>query len=173
MGSFRDSVQTDSGPRDGSELTLSGTLIGLDFLMGGTVASGFVIGGGFFAAGVPAPKNEIDGENVQRNSEVERAFSLVGPFLNWYPDPKGGLNLQLMVGGASLRDDDPDDADRGYEADGAAIALAGGYDFWVGDEWSVGVMARFTFAALTRNDSFAEEQHGVFVPAVLLLFTYH
>lgn len=173
FGSFGDTVETDSGPREGSELSLSGSLVGLDFLMGGTVADGLVIGGGFFVGGVPAPKNELDGENVQRNSDVERGFTMVGPFLGWYPDAKGGLNLQLLVGGATLRDADPDDDDQRYEADGAGIALGAGYDFWIGDEWSFGLMARFAFAGLTRNDSFAEERHSVFLPALLLGFTYH
>jgi hypothetical protein len=52
---------------------------------------------------------------------------------------------------------------------GGPIFGAGvGYDFWVADEWSIGVMGRFAYAPLKENDV----TYRTIDPAILATFTF-
>lgn len=110
----------------------------VQLILGGTLLPGLVVGGG--AIGDPG-------------------LGVFGPFVRYYPDPKEGLYAQLMVGPATATGDfDDEDDDQGV---GAGVSAGAGYDFWIGDEWSAGVLGRVTFISA-----------GI-VPAVLATITYH
>jgi len=55
------------------------------------------------------------------------------------------------------------------------MTLGGGYEWWVGEQWGIGVLGRLTYASLTwtSDSNTIETRHGVVVPAVLFTATYH
>jgi outer membrane autotransporter protein len=40
----------------------------------------------------------------------------------------------------------------GSDPTGLVVVLGAGYHFWIADEWSVGPLARFSYAPLSRDD---------------------
>ena len=173
FGVFRDSVETDSGVNVGSDMMLSGGLLAIDIMFGGTPADGLVIGGALAAGPIPEPKTEIDGDRVDLDNDVERAFSILGVLFQWYPDPKTGLHLQGILGLASVDESNHSDSDDDFQAGGGAIAVGGGYEWFVGTQWSLGLTARIAAASLVRNDDVAEETHSVIAPSLLFGATFH
>jgi hypothetical protein len=92
----------------------------------------------------------------------------IGAFADYYVDPHGGLHFQPFVGWGGL-DASSDGNSGGSDPTGLVLALGAGYDWWVADEWSIGVMGRIAYAPLSLNDvSFT-----TIAPAVLATFTYH
>lgn len=154
-----------------------------ELAFGGTIASGFVLGGGIYTAELVSstfrvtkdsagvPPLELDPER--------RNFTLVGPFFDWYFHEHRGLHLQMALGFASLsavrigsvpwEEDDP------YHADGGGIMLGLGYEWWVGEEWSIGALARMTAAYLVgKDDSGVHWYHGLGMgPSPMFTLTYH
>jgi hypothetical protein len=49
------------------------------------------------------------------------------------------------------------------------VAVAGGYDVFVSDDWSIGGMARVAYAPLKLNDV----GWSTWAPSLLATFTYH
>jgi len=107
---------------------------------------------------------------------VDDALTLgvIGPFVQFYPDPTAGLNFRLLAGYASASgtDDDADEA-----ATGLGVVAGVGHDWWVGEQWSIGVMARFTYANVKyESDSTGRtitQKYNAMVPGAVVTFTYH
>ncbi len=134
-------------------------------LLGGTVGP-VVIGGGFITDYVASPSISQGGQSVPWQDVSLYLYSM-GVFADFYPDPHGGLHFQPYVGWGGLQA-----SYRGYtgnSATGMVLALGGGYDWWVGDEWSIGVMGRLTYAPLSLDDV----SYTTIAPALLASFTYH
>jgi hypothetical protein len=89
-------------------------------------------------------------------------------FADIYPDPTDGLHIQPFLGFGGLEASVNGNAG-GSDPTGLVLALGAGYDWWVGDEWSIGVMGRVAYAPLSINDVGV----SVLAPAVLATFTYH
>jgi hypothetical protein len=58
---------------------------------------------------------------------------------------------------------------RGSDPTGLVLSIGAGYDFWVSDQWSAGVMGRFAYAPLSRDDV----SFSTIAPALLGTITYH
>ena len=152
-----------------------------EIALGGTVGSGFVIGGGVYAS------NLVDGEmsvDVQSGSEgpsteanVEMGpFGIVGPFVDWYVNPEGGLHLQAAAGFATTSFVEPYDDEDTVNLSGPGLMAGIGYEGWIGDQWSMGAVARVTYASMEGEDpSDSDEVYeaDLLVPGVLLTVTYH
>ena len=102
-------------------------------LLGGTPARGLVLGAGF---------QEMSMQGYFRGGAHDRTSAngeelTVGPFVDYYPDPAGGFHVGALVGlsGALVT------------GGGSEMSLSlggtifGGYDWFVGRQTSVGVMA--------------------------------
>jgi hypothetical protein len=78
----------------------------------------------------------------------------VGPYIDWYPDPRGGLHATMLalglVGGGESGQIDLDTG-RGF-----AVGAGLGYDWWVHKRWSVGVLARITYAWPTTETEYGD-----------------
>ena len=57
----------------------------------------------------------------------------------------------------------------GSDPTGMVLALGAGYDFWVGNEWSIGPMFRLAYAPMGIDDT----DVTTISPALLATFTYH
>jgi len=88
------------------------------------------------------------------------------------------LGIAQQVGfslDAATKKKDDDEDDKGYEPLGPGLSLGLGYEIWIAEQWSLGVLARGTVAVL-----FSEDENNVkwthFVaswPSFLMTVTYH
>lgn len=151
-------------------------------MFGGTISRGLVLGGGAWGTNVPGAKYSGDveesqgvGPDVVVHRSVSIGFasiSILGPFFAWYPDPTRGLNGQLGIGYAlaSLENDRTGSVVQ-YQDVGWGAELGVGYDFWIGEQWSLGLLGRVSYAAIgVRDDA---NSLSAWVPAVAFAATYH
>lgn len=83
-------------------------------------------------------------------------------FADIYPDPKGGFHIMPSAGwGFLFPAPDP--------PKGIVLGVGVGYDYWVGAEVSMGVMARMTYGPLEDRD---DASYKVYAPALLYTVTY-
>ncbi|HVJ15166.1 MAG TPA: hypothetical protein VM686_06990 [Polyangiaceae bacterium] len=148
------------------EITYSGVTIPSSLLIGGTVGP-VVIGGGFFGDYAPSPSVEMGGESADLE-DVTLTLIGIGMFADIYPNPKEGLHFQPFVGFGALEASYQGNAG-GSDPTGLILALGVGYDFWVGNEWSIGPMFRFDYAPLALDDV----NYNTIAPSLLCTFTYH
>ncbi len=132
------------------EITYKGFGPVYELLLGGTPGGGFVIGGGFVGQDISDPDREVSvGSSGSASSTTDGALGVVvvGPFVDWFPDERGGAHVGLMlgIGGIGVQDENGD------SATGFGGALFGGYDFWIGEQWSIGPEARIV-AVRTDHD---------------------
>ena len=94
---------------------------------------------------------------------------MFGPFVDWYLDPTAGFHLQGLIGGSriTIRDETGEVSD--HQPVGGALLLGAGYEWFLGDELSLGVLGRLTFATAS-DDGFA---HTVTAGSALVSVTYH
>jgi hypothetical protein len=150
--------------------------------LGGTLGRGWVVGGGVFSADVLATTYK-SGEDSSQLPPTEldpelRNVALIGPFFDRYPDPTQGFHFQAALGLATLTPrvfGHSGTEQSEYVAVGGGLMLGAGYDVWVADEWSLGVLARTTAAAVTGSDASNVRWWHVVVtsPGLLLTLTYH
>lgn len=150
----------------GTEVTYSGMTLPSSLLIGGTVGP-VVIGGGFFGDYAPSPSVEVGGTSADLE-DVTLTLIGIGMFADIYPDPHGGLHFQPFFGWGGLEASYQGNSG-GSDPTGMVLALGAGYDFWVGDEWSIGPMFRFAYAPLSLEDV----DYNTIAPSLLCTFTYH
>jgi hypothetical protein len=144
----------------------SGLGIPSELAFGGTPAPGLVLAVGNSGVAFPNPEDE--------RGAGQLAFNAWGPLVDYYPDPRLGLHVQvsaLFVYGLSSRKDDVEAA----YGPGWGAMLGGGYEWWIAEQWSLGVVLRANYYAVTlegRNTGLETDVRAV-VPAVLFAATYH
>lgn len=182
-GLFRASSETP----DRSSRSFSGTTASWLLAVGGT-SSGLVIGGAllrdrvFGLSGEDSETGELDLE------DVDFSTTLVGPYLNVYPDPTGGFHLQGMLAVANLdvhrrrrvptpgsfTATEPDD-----DPSGIGFMLGAGYEWWLAPQTSAGLVARISYSSLEVDElpsavgPSGKTSVEVFVPTIALVATYH
>ncbi|MDX2053696.1 MAG: hypothetical protein SFV15_14945 [Polyangiaceae bacterium] len=151
----------------GVKAEYSGATFATSFLLGGTPGAGLVVGGGMILDYGSSPTVEINGQEVP-NSISSQYIVGIGPFVDYYPDPKGGLHFQLFPGWGGLESASNGNVG-GSDPTGLVLSLGGGYEWWLSDQWSAGVLGRLIYAPLSMNDV----DYTVVEPAVVASFTYH
>lgn len=143
-----------------SEYDFQGDAFATDLMLGFTPKPGIVIGGGYFAnhAGRTREESGPDGDPAM-------SFGMIGPFVDYFPDPRNGFHLGGAVGPAATVSYDPGQMERheGMEEDpvvafGFGGSLWLGYDFWIADQWSLGVNLRGTAARVKSYDYESEDR---------------
>jgi hypothetical protein len=163
------------------ESDVSGHGIATELALGGTIASGFVLGGGLYATdvgevdldasfGVSGGTGEVSETTVEMNS-----FGLLGLFGDWYFDPKGGLHAQAALGIGVASIEHPLTSDE-IAMGGLGWMLGIGYEAFIADEWSLGGLARVVGGSLEGedpDDSSEKWRATLWSPVVLFTATYH
>lgn len=137
------------GTGGGRDVSIHGLTQGATLAIGGTIADGFVLAG--VLGGEQVRDTFHGGPRPERNATV--AFGELGALVDYYPKPTDGWHFGAVValGAITLSD-----AGLPRDATGASFAgtLFGGYDFWIGPEWSLGLMLTFSGATTgTLKDS--------------------
>ncbi len=137
------------GPLGSASVSSLGKSFGL--AIGGAVAPGVVVAGTLRSTvataafqGGPFEHADLVSDDGKRlttaSSEAEAALVELGVLLDWYPNQRGGWHLGGSLG--------PGATAIVPRASGSAMAglvwtgsVFGGYDFWMGNTWSAGIMA--------------------------------
>jgi hypothetical protein len=135
---------------------------------GFTVTKALVVGGGVFVEQVTDPEIEIDNADVGDDVSVG-TLALVGPGVVWYSNKQGGFHLLGAIGGARIELKDNSDRIKDHSPVGGGIVIGVGYDFFIGDEWSAGVLLRGLGATLSDDNL----THRVTSGSLMLGVTYH
>jgi hypothetical protein len=155
-----------SGPNS-AEIDASGSGLGVDLLIGGSPSPGFVVGGGILGNWLFSADFEQQGDAVTGH---DIGSGLVGVFVDGFPRATGGWHLGgfLGVGGQTLSDDAAAD-----ETGGLGLAVFAGYDQWVGDDFSVGGLLRFTAARSTGEKQDADITASTATLGLMFSALYH
>jgi hypothetical protein len=169
-GYFAGSVDTTP------KATVTGGHLAVDLAFGGTPVPGLVIGGGIYGSAGGASW-ESGGTSQKIDSSV---VSTIGPFIDWYPDPKDGWHITGMVGLSRFQFTQNNVVDV-TSAFGGAVMIGGGYEFWIGKEWSLGILGRLQYAQAQMSELIfngvtlagSSVKVSAIVPALLVGITFH
>jgi opacity protein-like surface antigen len=153
------------------DYTLSGSGLALDILLGGTPAPGLVIGGGFQSASFGSPTLKSGDLSIDVSNRI--VYSTIGPFVDYYPNPADGLHFQGFIGFATLSAQDNNGRTSSKNPTGFGASVGVGYEWFVSNSWSIGILGRVQYGSLKVSDSGVEETDKVLLPALLATFTYH
>ncbi len=150
-----------------TDYSYSGVTAVSALFLGGSPVKGLAIAGGFFTDYAPSPTYEVNGTKAT-GVDIKQYVIGIGPLVDVYPDPTKGLHFQGFFGWGGLETSANGNVG-GSDPTGLVTFVGGGYDWWVGNEWSIGVLGRFVYAPLKYQDvSFT-----TIAPAILATFTYH
>jgi hypothetical protein len=145
---------------------LSGFGVGFDFLLGGSPARNLAIGGLLGATVTASPKFE-QGDLRGTAEDINMNVIRVGAFADYafVGDLHGMLSIEfdrLSYSGSEARLDLLD-------SNGLGASLGLGYDFWVAQRFSLGVLGRFGYAFMKFDDS----KGHLLAPMVGMTLTFH
>jgi hypothetical protein len=129
-----------------------GSVVG-DLALAGSLKPGMFLGGAFFFEQVASPKVTVDGLDVPNNVSVGTLL-FIGPYFDWYFDPHKGMHLMASVGGARITTKDKNGNASGDSSPvGGGLVAGFGYDWWIADHWSAGLLGRVTFASMKDGNA--------------------
>jgi hypothetical protein len=105
----------------------------------------------------------------------------IGPFIDWYPQPTGGFHVEGAVGlgvitAAKGNGDNGLTFPANDQSGNAFSLLAGvGYELWVADHLSLGVLARLHYenGSVKASGDTDSTSVNTLIPAVLATLTYN
>jgi hypothetical protein len=151
----------------------SGFTTGFDLLIGGSPVQGLAIGGALITTYTADPSFESKQQGLPSTYDGTMLLAGVGLYVDWYPDPNGGGHVQGLLGYAAV-DFVTDDGQSGSnDPSGPMLGIGGGYDFWVGDEWSIGPFARILYAPVSYDSALGSYKNTYLYPSIGVGFTYH
>jgi hypothetical protein len=133
-------------------------------LVGGAPAPGVILGGSLALDSLPSTTFEADADRAKTGVTL---FSL-GPFIDGYPNPRGGFHLGGTIGPSFARLAS-NTGFAGNKARGISLAAWLGYDWWVADQWAVGGLLRLSGA--NNWSSNTSPDLGINTRSIALLFT--
>lgn len=158
------------------EVGVVGMAIPVEFALGGTPAPGFAIGVGSYAVHVPSAKYSSGRGDYSVEERAEYgSISMLGPFFDYYVDPRAGIHIELSPGLAWVTPGKSDIiVDDDTSGSGFGIMAGFGVEGWISDNWGMGVLARGQFVSVKLEDeSGTEFDFYAFVPSLLLTATWH
>jgi len=155
----------DTAKRGEVETTSKGAGGFLEWAFGGNVSDHVVFGFALHTFGVFSPTTEIEGDRF--DADHTALYSVLGVLLDYYPDPTGGWHVAMTLGigdaDIQIRENESSDA-------GIGVLVGGGYDFWVGEQWSLGAAARLGYIS-GASDDFGD--HRAVIPMLAFSALYH
>lgn len=163
LGFGSESTTIDSG-QPLPNFTAKGGTLDVDLLVGGAPRPGIVLGGAILLDSLPSKTFSPDSYSVKSSVSLWT----IGPFIDGYPNPRGGFHLGGTIGlGIARLTNDPSFPTN--KATGFGLAAWLGYDWWVADQWSVGGLLRFSGAHATSHENSTDL--AVDTRTVALMFT--
>lgn len=159
-------------------LHASGGGFAIEFALGGTVADGLVIGGGLYAAGANTIKWKADNLDSDGVSGGTGSIGLLGVLADYYPNPKEGFHVQGALGIGTMSYEKHARSGiplENWSGGGGGAMLGVGYEFWVGQQWSIGALARVLMVSntLRGEDTGVDFSAKGYAPSLLFGATNH
>ena len=162
LGYYSSSAEAGGVEQSFGGMTLPGAL-----LMGGMIGP-VVVGGGFVVDYAPSPSFKQNGQTFE-GADISQFVVGLGLYGDYYLDPvKGGVHIQGFVGWGGLETSNSGNVG-GSDPTGLVTYIGGGYDWWLSDQWSYGVMGRLIYAPLDFNGT----AYTTIEPAVVGTLTWH
>jgi len=160
------------GQDNGLDFETRGGCLSLDLAIGGTPVPGFVVGGNFaFQEAFKPHFTETLGEGETHTNTV---FTLLGPFIDWFPDPRGGFHLGATFGYAYVAVVDQSGlADNTLRENGIGGAVRAGFDLWVSNQWALGLLGQFVGGQVWSGDTVVKRNDWVSSWALLFTALHH
>jgi hypothetical protein len=153
----------------GSDVAFSGLTIPMGIMIGHSfIIPGLTIGGGAIVDYAPGPGYKVNGTSANTGVSVKQFVLGLGGFADYYLSPDGGLHVQGFVGWGGLETSANGNVG-GSDPTGLVLALGAGYDFFISDEWSFGVMGRLLYGPFSLNSV----SYNTIAPAVVATLTYN
>lgn len=179
-GSFAGSVTSSDSTLDGAGIEGKGLTIPIELSLGGTLGSGFVLGVSSFGDATPAPHDTVKNYGQQVEGDAGTIIvSAIGPFVDYYFDPTAGLHAQAGIGYAAVTaqkgSGSPEIPGDDYAGSGYLATLGFGWESWIGEQWSAGILGRVQYGAASLKASGSSDTADVkiLLPTLLATFTYH
>ncbi len=187
VGVLRDAAQVDGlrferegvEPLDSYDETASGAAALTELAVGYALTTGVILALGVNTASAPSPSASNPGVGTGDNEFRLTHLTVAGPMVDVYPIPSLGLHLQGLfgvgigvVGETILVQERP--KLRSHTATGWAFGLGVGYEWWIADDWGLGLLARINYASTSGNDADGNDwSHDFLAPGVLLSLTFN
>jgi opacity protein-like surface antigen len=155
-----------------SDYTVRGTVLPLELLIGGSAIPGLALGGGLWInPGIQFRGNGPSSLAGGLDSKYDLMFVHIGPFVDYYFDPTQGLHVLAAVGLGGFNLTSKSGIYNDVSASGFALTGGIGQEFWISNQWSVGILGRITYASLEDSSEGVITTHRVITPAILATFT--
>lgn len=162
------------------ETKVRGSVIPMEVLIGGAIVPGVVVGGGLWITPGAQLHTEGSGAGSLAASDLQMTFFQLGPFVDYYLDPKQGFHLLFAATLAGFKLSPKNDLNgslssaqdfNSINANGFAATFGVGQEFFIGDQWSAGGMLRLTYANLDDTNLDVTTNHQIWSPALVATFT--
>ena len=165
-----------SPPLDGSG---GGTAAVTEVAIGYTPAAGIALGVGIYTATIPSLTADVTDPRTGSYKYRVSQLAVIGPVADWYFFPNAGFHAQVSPGVGTYVAGAAEPSLAGPQAQahtavGFGFMLGLGYEWWIADEWSMGLLGRVTYGAMSgKDDREVSWTHTAYAPAVLLSATYN
>jgi hypothetical protein len=162
-----------SGTGPGGTASIDGAAYLGGLAIGGTVAPGLVIGGAFGILGTSGDFSggpsitatatyHVNGAAAPPQSKVltntTALNATIGAFVDWFPDPSDGWHVGGSIDLGQMSTTDALGT-RDMAGDFGA-SIMGGYQWWLGPSWSMGIIARASIATKGSLEDSSKDQNG-------------
>lgn len=135
---------SSSASSGGFDVELSGTAAQFSMAIGGAVVPNFIVAGHLWGASVSSPDVKVNGQSFGSVSDSTLSLSGIGVNLTYYFMP---INIYVSatpsIAGLSVKQGGQTfDAKNGF-----AIRLAAGKEWWVSDNWGLGLNLQFAHSS--------------------------
>jgi hypothetical protein len=139
-------------------------------LVGGTLRSGVVLGGGALAQSMVSPSGRMRGYEFDDDSEFSVDTLAVVFFADYYLDKASGFHL---LGTGGIRQVNLGSPNFRYQVsmDGFSLGVGTGYDFWAGPQLAIGPLLMVRYTAFLPGSG--TEGGSLFTGSLALAVTYH
>ncbi len=166
-GGFTDSFRLEA-LNVGYDGTATGGTFASELGIGGAVAPGLIIGGALYGESMVNPTVTVAGFAQASNVQVG-TLGMIGPFVEWYLNPERGFHLGGALTAARITLSDSNGNVTNNAIVGGGLVFDVGYEWWIGQQWGLGVMGRLIGAGLSDGTV----HHDVGGASVLASLTYN
>jgi len=159
-----------SASGNGERLSIRGGAFSGSVWIGGSLVPGLVLGAGTSSTIAIRPKAEETLQDQAQDlgdSKPGMVLNVIGLVSDFYPNPQRGLHFQALLGYGVLTI--TQNGSSSHSASGIALMGGVGYDFWVGAEWSAGVLGRLQYCGAKLNDA----SYPTLSPTLLASLTFN
>ena len=141
--------------------------------VGETPVRGLVVGLNLWTASL-SPIFVENGRTIKPDDDsVKLTILRVGPFLDWYPNPRRGFHVLGAVAWAVQIEHDTKGNPIKPFAMGVSLTTGTGYEWFVSSQLSLGFLGRVDSGWLTRSPGDRAENTLFVSPTIALAGTYH